>query len=140
MRRFLIIAALFMSAACPAAELLLFGGKAHDVFIGCLSCSKYDSGSVCNKYGDHGSKYNDKSIWNKYADYGSKYSDLSPWNKYASNPPVVVDREGAFYGYFTANQYQDKRTRIKTLVQITDNVDWVNDDLDRARDTFCDGK
>lgn len=137
MRVLLTIAFLFLSASCPAAELLLFGGGSHDVFIGCLNCSEHDSGSVCNKYGDQGSKYNDTSIWNKYGGYGSKYSDLSPWNKYASNPPVIVDREGGFYGYFTANKHQDKRTRIKALLQLADNVDWVNDDLERARDAFC---
>lgn len=137
MRVLLTIVFLFLSAACPATELLLFGGGSHDVFIGCLNCSEHDAGSVCNKYGDQGSKYNDTSIWNKYGGYGSKYSDLSPWNKYASNPPIIVDREGGFYGYFTANKHQDKRTQIKALLQLADNVDWVNDDLERARDAFC---
>ena len=137
MRVLLPVAFLFMSAACTATELLLFGGKSYDVFIGCLTCNKYDSGSVCNKYGDQGSKYNDKSIWNKYGDYGSMYSDSAPWNKFASHPPVIVDREGGFYGYFTANKYQDKRTRNTVLLHLTDNVDWVNEDIERARDAFC---
>ena len=26
-------------------------------FLGCLNCTKYDAGSVCNKYGEQGSKY-----------------------------------------------------------------------------------
>lgn len=137
MRGLLFIAVLFLSVDSPAAELLLFGGKSHNIFIGCLNCSKHDSGSVCNKYGDQGSKYNEKSIWNNYGDYGSRYSDASPWNKYASNPPAIVDSEGGFYGYFTSNKNYDKRTQIKVLLEITDNVDWLNDDLERARDAFC---
>ena len=133
----LAITLTFVSATSLATELLLFVGKSHDVFIGCLSCNKYDSSAVCSRYGSYGSQYSDKSIWSRYGSYGSQYSDTSPWNKYASTPPVIVDREGNFYGYFTANKYQDKRTQIKALLQLTDNVDWVNEDLERARDTFC---
>lgn len=61
--------------------LLLFGDADHKTFLGCLNCSKYDSGSVCNKYGEQGSKYNSDSIWNPYGDFGSKYSSDSPWNQ-----------------------------------------------------------
>ncbi len=137
MNKLLLGLFLFVNANAQADGLLLFGGSGHDVFLGCLNCSRYDSGSVCNKYGDQGSKYSDKSIWNKYGNYGSRYSDSSPWNKYASNPPAIVDREGNFYGYFTANKYKDKRTKIKVLIVLTDNADWVTDDMDRARDALC---
>lgn len=137
MRSLLFSFLMVASAVAHSTELLLFAGPSHDVFIGCLNCGKHDSSSVCNKYADYGSKYSDKSIWNKYADYGSKYSDKSPWNKYASNPPVIVDRAGGFYGHFTANKYQNKRTEIEVLVALTNNSDWVIDDIDRARDLFC---
>ena len=129
-----------LSLAAPAAnaqELLLFSGRNNDTFIGCVNCSKYDSGSICNRYGDYGSKYSDTSIWNRYGTYGSKYNDESPWNKYSSNPPVVVDRDGGFYGYFTANRYESKRTRIPSLLFLTDNVELVVEDLDKARDIYC---
>ena len=125
------------SVAARSADLLLYGGRSHDEFIGCISCNKFDSGSVCNKFGDQGSKFSDKSIWNKFADYGSKFSDVSPWNKFASYPPVIVDRDGKFYGYFTANKFSTDRTTIPAFVSILDNVDWVTDDYDRARDTIC---
>jgi len=137
MRSLIFFFLLATSTFVHSAELLLFAGSSHDIFIGCLNCNKHDSSSVCNKYADFGSKYSDKSIWNKYADYGSKYSDKSPWNKYASNPPVIVDRDGGFYGYLTANKYQSKRTEMEILVQLTNNSDWVIDDIDRARDLFC---
>ena len=109
-------------------ELLLFGGPNHDVFLGCLNCSKYDTGSVWNKYGDFGSRYSDKSIWNRYGTYGSKYSDECPWNRYGQTPPVIVDRAGNFYGYFTANAYFPKRTTIKAMLQILDNYETIMDE------------
>lgn len=105
------------------AKLMLFGGKNHDVFLGCLSCNKYDSESVWNEYGDYGSRYSSNSIWNPYGDYGSKYSDYSPWNSYASYPPVIVDSYGNFYGYFTANKYNSERTTIPALVELLDNYE-----------------
>jgi len=137
MRVLAVALVLELAASSIATELLLFGGRDHDVFLACLNCSRYDSGSVCNRYSENGSRYGDKSIWNRYGDFGSRYSEFSPWNRYASNPPVIVDRDGNFYGYFTANRFRDKRTKIKTLVILTDNVDWVIEDLARARDAFC---
>ncbi len=135
-----VIAASLVLLLCTRAgaqELLLIAQDTGRTFLGCLNCSKYDSASVCNKYGDQGSKYSLNSIWNKYSDPGSKFSDYSPWNKYANKPPAIVDREGKFYGYFTSNKYVGKRTEIQAFVVLTDEVDWVNEDLDRARDAFC---
>jgi len=135
------IFALFLALSAHAqgtVELLLFGGEGHKTFLGCLNCSRYDSGSVCNRYGDQGSKYSSDSIWNKYGDFGSRYSDQSPWNKYASDPPAVVDRDGNFYGYMTANRNNPKRTRIKVLIALTDASDEVVEDPDAAADIFCD--
>ena len=120
-----------------AQDLLLFGGQNNDTFLGCASCSKYDDGSICNKYGDFGSRYSDSSIWSRYGTFGSKYNDESPWNKYSSSPPVVVDRNGNFYGYFTANRHHENRTRIRGLRALVDNVDLVTDDLQAARDAYC---
>jgi hypothetical protein len=53
-------------AGAQEAELLLFGGDSHKVFLGCINCSKYDAASVWNAYGSHGSRYSAESIWNKY--------------------------------------------------------------------------
>ena len=123
--------------SAPAAqELLLFGDDDHGEFIGCLSCGRFAQASVCNRYGEHGSRYSNGSIWNRYGEYGSRYSDSSPWNRYASAPPVIVDRSGNFYGYFTANTYHRDRTRIEALVYVLDNVHEIG--LDAARDLLCD--
>ena len=89
-------------------EYLIFGGNNHDKFLGCLNCSKSDSGSICNKYGNFGNKFSIESIFNKFGTFGNKFSISSPWNKYSSGKdvPVLVDRAGNFYGYFTINSYR----------------------------------
>ena len=123
-------------AASQTTDLLLFGGRNHKTFLGCLNCGQYDSNSVCNNYGTYGSRYQSDSIWNAYGTYGSKYSSESPWNKYGSDAPVIVDRKGGFYGYFSSNRYLSKRTTIKDLVALADAADDV-DDLEKLADAFC---
>jgi len=131
----LALAATIAQAQTP--ELLLFGGDDHKTFLGCLNCSPFDSRSICNRFGDYGSPFSSNSIWNRFGHYGSRFSSFSPWNRFASDPPVIVDRDGNFYGYFTANRYHLERTKIKFFAIFLDNVDELYEDLDRARDLFC---
>jgi len=99
-------------------KLMLFGGENNNVYLGCLNCSEYSVESLFNDYGSYGSEYSSTSIWNQYGTYGSRYSQYSPWNTYALNPPVVVDENGNFYGYFTVNKYHAQRTTIPSLLKI----------------------
>lgn len=117
----LIVAALALSsAAVPrsaiATELLVFGGPNHRTFLGCISCSEYDSDSILNEYGPHGSRYSSESIHNHYSEYGSPYSSYSACSRYASDPPVIVDGEGGFYGRLTLNKYHAQATKNRTLL------------------------
>lgn len=83
---------------------------------------EYGKDSIWNEYGNYGSKYSSTSIWNKYGDYGSKYSDTSAFYKYANNPPVIVDRNGKFIGYLTANKYKtDGFTIYELMAFLTNN-------------------
>mgnify|MGYP001578994806 CR=1 FL=1 len=127
-----ILISLVLSISVNAQTLLIFGGDNHDVYLGCLNCDKYESGSIWNKYGDHGSKYASDCIWNKYGDYGGKYGDNSPFNKYASDPPVLVDPDGKFYGYFTADKYFSKRTANKLALVIIENWEIIAEDVGEA--------
>jgi hypothetical protein len=129
---FTLLVGLLLTISVKAQTLLIFGGDNHDVYLGCLNCNKYESSSIWNKYGDNGSKYNSECIWNKYGDYGGKYSDNSPFNKYASHPPVLVDPDGNFYGYFTANKYFSKRTTNKLALLIIDNWEVIMEDVGEA--------
>ena len=137
---FLILAYLLIYTYVGLAQtpaLLLFGDKDHDVFLGCLDCSRFESSSVCNRFGEFGSRFNAKSIWNRFGNYGSRFSTKSPWNKFAADPPVVVDRAGGFYGYFTANKFHNQRINGQFFLEFLNNVDEVNNDLEKARDLFC---
>ena len=119
------------------AELLLFGGPNHDVFLGCMNCSSYDTGSVCNSYGEYGSSYRINSIWNTYSTFGNSYNLSSPWNAYSVDisVPVIVDRNGNFYGYFTINSYRSDAFREAGQLRELFNS---HANLDNFRDTFCD--
>lgn len=97
------------SLSGTAQELLIFGGANHKDFLGCLNCDQSDSSSIWNSFGEYGNPYSSRSIWNSYGTYGGQYGTYSPWNRYSSYPPVVVDRQGNFYGYLTTNEYKDKR-------------------------------
>jgi|GEM_PF-7078730 len=96
-------------------ELLVFGGRNNDVFLGCLNCSKFDRDSVLNRYGGHGSRYGARSLLNSYSSYGSRFSSYSACNPYASNPPIVVDAQGNSYGHLTLNQF-NSQVRYSTIV------------------------
>lgn len=125
-----------MTTATLAQEraLLLFAGKDHDKFLGCLNCGLHASASIWNAFGQYGSPYNSDSIWNRYGTWGSPYNSYSPWNKYSTSAPVIVDKDGTFYGYFSANAYLNKRTQINWLVWLLDNYDYVIEHLDEVRD------
>jgi hypothetical protein len=99
---FLIILAVASTAS--AQRLLLFGGSNHDVFLGCFSCNEFASDSIFNEFGAYGSEFRQDSIFNDFGTYGSSFSQFSPCNRIASNPPVLVDENGGFYGYLTLNR------------------------------------
>ena len=109
--------------------LMIYGGKEHNEYLVKINASKYDSESIWNQYGKYGSRYNSKSIWNQYGTYGSKYNNNSPFNDYASNPPILVDRNGNFYGYFTSNKYKSQRANLKLIDIICDNHEAISEDV-----------
>lgn len=87
------------------AKLMIFGGADHRTYLGCLNCSEYAADSVLNQYGEHGSRYSSESIWNHYSEYGSAYSTYGACNAFATDPPVIVDSAGNYYGRLTLNRY-----------------------------------
>ncbi len=103
-------------------KLMIFGGLGHKTYLGCLSCNEYATDSVFNKYGTHGSEYSNESIFNSYSEYGSAYSNYSACNAYATDPPVIVDEEGSFYGRLTTNHYHSQATKEENLLTWLENV------------------
>lgn len=92
------------SAPRGGSAQLVFGsnGSGHKVFLGCL-CDEYEVNSIANKYGQHGTSYAAESVWNPYGAYGSRYSSVSACNPEASDPPVVVDNKGHYFGRLSVN-------------------------------------
>jgi hypothetical protein len=135
----MVTAVVCADASAQSPALMLFGGSDHRTFLGCLNCSKFSSDSVCNEFGQKGSEFSSNSIWNEFGHFGSSFSSESPWNAFASGGPVIVDRDGRFYGRFTANKYIADRTRIQALNQLAELVaDGAN--LIKARDRFCEAQ
>jgi hypothetical protein len=91
------------------AKLMIFGGLDHKTYLGCLNCNEYAFDSVLNSYGSNGSPYSAQSIWNHYSEFGSPYSNYGVCNQYASDPPVIVDQNGNYYGRLTVNEYHPER-------------------------------
>lgn len=91
------------SAFAPGTELLIFGGQDHKTFLGCLNCSASSTSSVLNQYSQYGSSYSASSIFNKYGIFGSAYSNYGVCSTYATDPPVIVNRAGGYFGRLTLN-------------------------------------
>ena len=127
-----------LSSTANAQELLLFGGNGHDVFLGCLNCNEYNSESICNEFGA-GSAFKSDSIFNEFGPFGSEFSSSSPWNQFSisNDVPVLVDRHGGFYGYFTINEFRsdavDFASNLAEMHDIADgNLEIVQKLLCRA--------
>ena len=104
------------NAARSSAKLMLFGGLNHTTYLGCVNCSDYASDSIFNQYGSHGSKYATESVLNPYGQYGSRYSTYGACSPYASDPPVIVDGNGQFFGRLTMNHYHPQATHNEQLL------------------------
>lgn len=119
-----------MSISSFSQTFHLYGGQNHNVYLGCLNCSDLNTNSVWNTLGTYGSNLNSISIWNDLGTYGSNLSNYSPWNDLASYPPVVVDKEGKFYGYLTTNELTSNRAEFELALLMYKYHDLIKDDVD----------
>lgn len=132
MNKVSIVFLLFFAALsfnCTSQTLHIYGGQNHDEYLGCLNCNSYDTNSIWNEYGTYGNSYNIKSIWNEYGIYGSEYSSFSPWNEYGAIPPVIVDKNGEFYGYLTVNETQIKSAQFGLALTLYKYHDLIKNDV-----------
>jgi hypothetical protein len=135
-----LIAASFLFGAAKAQTrtkaLLLFGGRDHKTFLGCVNCAKTSPLSLCNEYGKFGSSYQVDSIWNEYGRFGSEFQVSSPWNEFTTEAPIVVDENGVSYGYFTLNEFHRDRTREAWLLRVLTYYKETKD-VSKTRDFMC---
>jgi uncharacterized protein YjdB len=64
--------------------------------------NRFDSESVLNEFGIHGSRFQTFSTNNEFGTYGSRFSSLSARNPFTSTPPVIV-KAGVAIAYYTVN-------------------------------------
>jgi hypothetical protein len=95
---------------------MLFSGAGHSTYLGCLNCNEYAGDSIFNSYSAYGSAYSATSIFNRLGQFGSAYSAYSACNRYASDPPVLVDGQGNFYGRLTLNLSRADAIRNQQVV------------------------
>jgi len=133
------IVALLVIKVSPATakDMLIFGGSGHDEFLGCLVCSEFSADSICNGFGKYGNEFSSSGMFNEFAGFGNEFSSKSPWNEFSTSNdvPVVVDRDGGFYGYFTIN---DSRSDAFKLAGAMKKIfERTRGDLDKVRTMLC---
>lgn len=85
-------------------KVMVFAGKGHKTYLGCLNCAPVSKDSIFNEDGYYGScpigRFETDSLWCKgpLADFSSTFSDYSACGRLASDPPVIVDSEGGYHG------------------------------------------
>lgn len=136
MKKIIVTMILLLNITYGVEALHLYGGDNHKKYLGCINCSEFDSNSICNEFGSYGSEFNSDSIWNEFSTFGSEFSSSSPWNEFSSSAPVIVDKSGNFYGYFTINEFHRKRTNIGLYVYFLNNYKKF-EKLEDARNWLC---
>jgi len=133
-----VVGLLFASTSVFAREeLLIFGRPEHDQFLGCLVCNEARSESICNGFGPYGNEFSSEGMFNEFSGFGNEFSSSSPWNEFSTSKsvPVLVDRDGNFYGYFTINDMRADAVAFSSeLKQI---YEAANGDLETVRKTLC---
>lgn len=95
---------MLLASTVNAQEILIFGGDNNKEFLGCLTCNEMAGNSVWNEMSQYGWK-NGFGKWNPFGQYKNPFSSYSACNEYTSSGPVLVDRDGKFYGRLTMNEY-----------------------------------
>jgi len=106
----ILFALIIFTSLSLKAQLKIYGGKNHDQFLGCITCDTEDLNSIWSSYSAYGTLHDTNSIWNPDGKYGSKTSNYSPFNEKAKYPPIILDKNGKSYGYFTVNKKFPNRT------------------------------
>lgn len=70
--------------------------------------NRFDSESILNPFGPHGSEFSSRSIYNPYGRYGSPFSNLSAYNEFTSTPPQLYV-SAQFAAYVTKNTFRTPR-------------------------------
>ena len=95
------------TATTPRRKVMIFGGRGHRAYLGCLNCPANAQDSIFNAYGKYGacpSAFTDNLYCRgPFKEFGSSgpFHDESACANGASDPPVIVDSAGNYYGRFS---------------------------------------
>ncbi|MEN8817216.1 MAG: hypothetical protein ABF274_10170 [Nonlabens sp.] len=126
---FLIIGLLTTAYSTTAQNLHLYGGDDYTVYLGCLDCSRFDSKSIWNAFGDYGSSFSNTSIWNDLNNYGDANNPFSPWNTVSNKAPKIMDDAGKFQGYLSANLSLKGRATSRLAGELVKKYEEIPTDL-----------
>jgi hypothetical protein len=104
MKKIILSLLMLLTSVASAQEILIFGGDNNKDFLGCLSCNEMAGNSVWNEMSQYGWN-NGFGKWNPFGPYKNPFSSYSACNEFTSNGPVLVDRNGKFYGRLTMNEF-----------------------------------
>jgi hypothetical protein len=107
MRYLIAILVLLVSFNANSKDILIFGGDNNKDFLGCLTCNEMSGNSIWNEMSTYGWK-NGFGKWNPFGQYKNPFSSYSACNEFTQNGPVLVDREGNFYGRLSINEFVSK--------------------------------
>ncbi|MEO9953653.1 hypothetical protein [Nonlabens sp.] len=124
-----IITLIATSSYATSQNLHLYGGSDYTEYLGCLDCSRFDSKSIWNAFGDYGSSFSNTSIWNDLNNYGDDNNPLSPWNTVSNKAPKIVDDAGKFQGYLTANPSLKEKSNSRLATELVNNHKAIAKDL-----------
>ena len=124
-----VLVALAVSPKLSFADLLLFSSS--NTFHGCLDCSRFDSDSVCSRFGNYGSRFSSDSIWSRFGT-GNRFNSESPWSRFGTGLKIV-DRQGNLYGHLSIS-LGGSTVHSRLLRRLHDDLDG---DLSEIRDAFC---
>lgn len=127
----------FLVSEVAQAKVMIFGGRDHDQYLGCLICNEFSSDSICNGFGRYGNEFGSKGMFNEFSGFGNEFLTNSPWNIFSTSQavPILVDENGNFFGYFTINSSRNDAVNfsgdLKTMYDIHDG------DLEEIRKSLC---
>ena len=123
--------------ASPGPKLMLFGGRDHKQYLGCIVCNEFSSDSICNGFGKYGNEFSTEGMFQEFSGFGNDFSPDSPWNESSASTgvPVLVDENGAFYGYFTINDSRSDAVKFSHQLHLL--YEQNDKDLEKVRKGIC---
>jgi hypothetical protein len=99
-------------AKTSAPVRMLFGGVNHKTYLGCLTCDTTAAESIFNSSGRFGhcsGWYSNDNVYchsplSSFGSTGFVTPKSSACGAYASDPPVIVDQYGQYYGRFSIGE------------------------------------